>query len=40
MIIVKDLIKLDQLPNLEDEMFFDEDEMVKAVADVDKGILI
>ena len=39
MIIVKDLIKLDQLPNLEDEMFFDEDEMVKAVADVDKGIL-
>lgn len=39
MIIVKDEIRIDQLPNLEDEMFFDDDEMVKAVADIDKGIL-
>ena len=27
------------LPHLEDKMYFNEDEMVKAVADIDKGIL-
>lgn len=39
MIIVDKEISLEQLPALEDKMFFNEDEMVKAVADVDKGIL-
>ena len=39
MIIVDREISLEQLPVLEDKMFFNEDEMVKAVADVDKGIL-
>ena len=39
MIIVDREISLEQLPALEDKMFFNEDEMVKAVADVDKGIL-
>ena len=39
MIIVKEEIRIDQLPDLEDEMVFDDDEMVKAVADIDKGIL-
>ncbi|MBO4889459.1 MAG: hypothetical protein J5574_00590 [Lachnospiraceae bacterium] len=39
MIIVIEPIELDQIPSLEDEMYFDEDEMVKAVADIDKGIL-
>lgn len=39
MIIVDKEISLDQLPEIEEKMFFNEDEMVKAVADVDKGIL-
>ena len=39
MIIVDREISLEQFPALEDKMFFNEDEMVKAVADVDKGIL-
>lgn len=39
MIIVDKTINLENLPKLEDEMFFNEDEMVKAVADIDKGIL-
>ena len=39
MIIVSKVIPIDNLPNLEEKMFFNEDEMVKAVADVDKGIL-
>jgi len=39
MIIVDKEILLEQLPALEGQMFFNEDEMVKAVADIDKGIL-
>ncbi|WP_049945693.1 MULTISPECIES: DUF5674 family protein [unclassified Butyrivibrio] len=39
MIIVEEEIKIEQMPVLEDKMYFNEDEMVKAVADVDKGIL-
>ena len=39
MIIVNKEIPLSELPNLENEMFFAEDEMIKAVADVDKGVL-
>ena len=39
MLILKQKIKLEELPNLEDKMYFDEDEMVKAVADIDKGLL-
>ena len=39
MIIVDKEIDIKQLPVLEDVMYFNEDEMVKAVADVDKGIL-
>ncbi len=39
MIIVDRTISLEELPNLEVKMFFNEDEMVKAVADIDKGIL-
>ncbi len=37
--MVEKKINVSDLPNLEDEMFFNEDEMVKAVADIDKGIL-
>ena len=32
MIIVSKVIPIDNLPNLEEKMFFNEDEMVKAVA--------
>ena len=39
MLIVDREIPLLELPNLEEKMFFAEDEMVKAVADIDKGIL-
>ncbi len=39
MIIVNKEIPLSELPYLEKEMFFAEDEMIKAVADVDKGVL-
>ncbi|MBR0173202.1 MAG: hypothetical protein IJQ21_10480 [Lachnospiraceae bacterium] len=39
MLIADREIPLSELPNLESKMFFDEDEMVKAVADIDKGIL-
>ncbi len=39
MIIVDKVIPIASLPNVEDEMFFEDDEMVKAVADIDKGIL-
>ncbi len=39
MIIVDRIINLEELPNIENEMFFNDDEMVKAVADIDKGIL-
>ena len=39
MLIVSNIIKLEELPTLENEMFFNDDEMVKAVADIDKGIL-
>ena len=39
MIIVDKTISLEELPNIENEMFFNEDEMVKAVAEIDKGIL-
>ena len=39
MIIVEKVIQISELPNLEEVMYFDEDEMVKAVADIDKGIL-
>ena len=39
MIIVSNKIALKDLPKLEDKMYFNEDEMVKAVADIDKGIL-
>ena len=39
MVIVENEIPLSMLPKLETEMYFDEDEMVKAVADIDKGIL-
>jgi hypothetical protein len=39
MIIVSKIIPLESLPKLEEKMYFNEDEMVKAVADIDKGIL-
>ncbi len=39
MMIVSSIIPLESLPDLEEKMFFNEDEMVKAVADVDKDIL-
>lgn len=39
MVIVDRVIKLSELPKLEEVMYFNEDEMVKAVADIDKGIL-
>ena len=39
MIIVSQEIRLNELPQIEEVMFFDEDEMVKAVADVNRGIL-
>ena len=39
MLIVDKVIKLSELPTLEAEMYFDEDEMVKAVADIDAGVL-
>lgn len=37
--IVKQPIQLSDLPHLEQEMFFNEDEMVKAVADIERGTL-
>ena len=33
MIIVSKIIPLEKLPNLEEKMFFNEDEMIKAVAE-------
>lgn len=39
MVIIKSQIELSKLPNLEDVMYFDEDEMVKAVADIERGLL-
>ena len=39
MIVLEDAISLIELSQLEEHMFFEEDEMVKAVADVDKGII-
>lgn len=39
MLILNERIKITELPTLEEKMFFDEDEMVKAVADIDKGLL-
>lgn len=34
MLIVKEIINIQDLPELESEMFFNEEEMVKAVADI------
>lgn len=39
MIVVNKVISLTELPNLEEKMYFNDDEMVKAVADIDKGVL-
>ena len=39
MIIVDNEINLEDLPNLEEHMYFDDDQMVKAVADIQNGIL-
>ena len=39
MVILDTVISLEQLPTIEDTMYFHDDEMVKAVADIDKGIL-
>ena len=39
LLIVNQKLKLDDLPSLEPVMYFNEDEMVKAVADIEKGIL-
>lgn len=39
MIVLEHPVFLSNLPNLEEEMFFNEDEMVKAVADIDQGLL-
>ena len=39
MIIVDKEINIDQLSTLEDKLYFNDDEMIKAVADIDKGIL-
>ena len=39
MIIVDHTVLLSDLPDLEPEMYFNEDEMVKAVADIEKGLL-
>ena len=39
MLIVKQPIHLSELSVLEPEMFFNEDEMIKAVADIDQGVL-
>ena len=36
MIIVEQVIKLSKLDSLEEKMFFNEEEMVKAVADIEK----
>ena len=38
MVIVSSILSLSQLPILEETMYFNEDEMIKAVADIDKGI--
>ena len=37
--IIKQPIQLSDLSHLEQEMFFNEDEMVKAVADIERGTL-
>lgn len=37
--IIKQPIQLSDLSHLEQEMFFNEDEMVKAVADIENGTL-
>ena len=39
MIVVEKVIKISELSSLEENMFFNEDEMVKAVADIEQGIL-
>lgn len=39
MVILDKVIPLSEISELEQDMFFNEDEMVKAVADIDKGIL-
>ena len=39
MIILSKPIRLDELPNLESEMYFRDEEMVKAVSDNSKGII-
>ena len=39
MIIIEKQIALSNLPNIEDEMYFNDEEMVKAVADIDKGVM-
>lgn len=39
MIILKEPIKLSDLPSLEPEMFFNDEEMVKAVSDNEKGLI-
>lgn len=39
MIILKEKIQLEDMPSLEEKMYFNEDEMVKAVADIEKSIL-
>ena len=39
MIILDKKIPLRELPKIEDNMYFEEDEMVKAVADIDKDLL-
>lgn len=39
MIIVDKVLQLSELPYLEETMYFAEDEMVKAVADINKGKL-
>ena len=39
MLIIKKQILLSSLPNIEDEMYFNDEEMVKAVADIDNGVL-
>lgn len=39
MLILNEPIYLKDLPTIEENTFFDDDEMVKAVADIDRGIL-
>ena len=39
MVILNEIITLSRLSEIESEMYFNDDDMIKAVADIDKGLL-